>query len=58
MLASLPTVAVTSLIAYNVIHASLGLALGLGAGLLLLARLGWRVTSVAFDRERLILGTR
>jgi len=58
MLASLPSIALTSLIAYNVIHASLGLALGLAAALLLLNRLGWRVTSAAFDRERLITGTR
>jgi ABC-type transport system involved in multi-copper enzyme maturation permease subunit len=58
MLASLPSVAVTSLIAYNVIHATLGLALGLAAALLVLDRLGWRVVSAMFDRERLITGTR
>ena len=58
MLASLPSVAVTSLIAFNVIHASLHLALVFGIGLLILARLGWRVTSAMFDRERLIVGTK
>ena len=58
MLASLPTVVVTSLIAFNAIHASLGLALGAAAALLLLDGLGWRITSATFDRERLIVGTR
>jgi ABC-type transport system involved in multi-copper enzyme maturation permease subunit len=58
LLASLPSVAVTTLIALNVIHATLGLALGGAAVLLVLNGLGWRVTSAAFDRERLITGTR
>jgi ABC-2 type transport system permease protein len=58
MLASLPSVAVTTLIAFNAIHASLGLALGLAAALLVLDGLGWRITSATFDRERLITGTR
>jgi hypothetical protein len=52
---------VTTLIAFNalnVIHPTLGLALRLGAGLLLIDRLGWRVVSAMFDRERLITGTR
>jgi ABC-type Na+ efflux pump permease subunit len=58
ILASLPTVAVTTLIAYNVIHATLGLALGLAAVLLLANRLGWRITSAMFDRERLITSSK
>lgn len=58
LLASLPSVAVTSLIALNVIHASPGLALGGAVALLVLNSLGWRITSAAFDRERLITGTR
>jgi ABC-type transport system involved in multi-copper enzyme maturation permease subunit len=58
LLASLPSVAVTTLIALNVIHATLSLALGLAAALLVLNRLGWRITSAMFDRERLIAGTR
>jgi ABC-type transport system involved in multi-copper enzyme maturation permease subunit len=58
MLASLPTVAVTSLIAFNAIHVTLGLALGLAAAMLLLDGLGWRITSATFNRERLISGTR
>ena len=57
-LASLPSIAVTTLIALNVIHATLGLALALGAVLLLADRLGWRIVSAMFDRERLITGSR
>jgi ABC-type Na+ efflux pump permease subunit len=56
--AGLPIVAVTSLISFNVIHATLTLALGCAVALLLLDRLGWRVVSAAFDRERLITGTK
>jgi hypothetical protein len=57
-LASFPSVLVTALIAYAVIPASLGLAIGGAVLLLLLNGLGWRVTSAAFQRERLISGTR
>jgi ABC-2 type transport system permease protein len=46
------------LIALNVIPATLALALGGAAVLLVLDVLGWRVTSRLFDRERLITGTR
>jgi ABC-2 type transport system permease protein len=56
--ASLPTIALTTLIAIDVIHATLGLALGLGAALLLGDRLGWRLASAMLDRERLVTGTR
>jgi ABC-type Na+ efflux pump permease subunit len=58
LLANLPSVAVTTLIAFNVIHATLALALGAAVVLLVLNRLGWRLTSAMFDRERLITGTR
>lgn len=54
ILASLPTVAVTSLIAFNVIPAALSVALASGAALLILIRLGGRFASALFDRERLI----
>ena len=54
ILVSLPTVAITSLIAFNVIPATLHVALAFGVGLLVLDRLGWRAATVAFDRERLI----
>jgi ABC-type transport system involved in multi-copper enzyme maturation permease subunit len=57
-LASLPSVIVSALVSFDVIHATLSLALGLGAALLLLDRLGWRIVSSLFDRERLITGTR
>jgi ABC-type Na+ efflux pump permease subunit len=53
-LASLPTVGVTSLIAYKVIHPTLGLTVGLAAALVVLDRVGWRITSASFNRERLI----
>jgi ABC-type transport system involved in multi-copper enzyme maturation permease subunit len=58
LLGCLPVVLLTSLIAFDVIPASLGLALALGAVLLLADALGWRVVSGLFDRERLITGTR
>lgn len=58
ILASLPTVAVTSLIAFDVIHPTLRVAFAFGIALLLLIRLGWRVASALFDRERLITNTR
>ena len=54
ILASLPTAVVAALIAFDVIHATLGLA----AALLLGDGLGWRIMAATFDRERLITGTR
>ncbi len=58
ILVSLPTVAVTSLVAFNVIPADTRVALGFGLGLLVLNRLGLRAASFVFDRERLITSTR
>jgi ABC-type transport system involved in multi-copper enzyme maturation permease subunit len=58
VLASLPSIAVTTLIAINVIHATVGLAVALGAALVIADRLGWRIVSALFDRERLVTGTR
>lgn len=58
ILVSLPTVAITSLIAFNVIPPSKAVAIGFGVGLIILARLGWRVASAIFDRERLITSTK
>jgi ABC-type transport system involved in multi-copper enzyme maturation permease subunit len=58
ILATLPLVVITSLIAFGVIHTSLKLTLGLGVALLVLDRVGWRFVSALFDRERLIAGTR
>jgi hypothetical protein len=57
-LASLPPIALAYLVAFNVVHATLGLGIGAAVVLLVLVGLGWRLTSVAFDRERLITGTR
>jgi len=56
VLASLPTIAVTTMIALDVIHASLRLALVLGIVLVVANRLGWRIVAGLFDRERLIIG--
>jgi ABC-2 type transport system permease protein len=53
-----PALLVAYLIAFDVIHATLGLAIGIGAALLILDGIGWRLVSAAFDRERLIIGTR
>ena len=56
--ASAPPIAVTYLVALDVIHATLGLALGFVAALLVFDGLGWRAVSSMFDRERLVTGTR
>lgn len=56
--AGLPTVAVAALIAYNVIHPTLGIAIGLGVFLVLLNAVSWRLVSALLDRERLITGTK
>jgi ABC-2 type transport system permease protein len=53
-LASLPSIAVTTLVALDVIHPTVRLAFAFGIGLLVANRVGWRVLSALFDRERLI----
>jgi ABC-type transport system involved in multi-copper enzyme maturation permease subunit len=58
LLANLPLVLVTSLIAFNVIHVTAGLAFGLGLVLVFGDAFGWRIVSPMFDRERLITGSR
>lgn len=58
LLANLPSVAVTTLVAVDLIHPTLALAVGGALLLLVLNRVGWRLASALFDRERLILGTR
>lgn len=58
VLASLPTIALAALIAFGVIHASIPLALALAIALLAANRLGWRVVSALFNRERLITGSK
>lgn len=57
-LASLPLVALSTLVAENVIHPSLRVALAFGLGLLILDRVGWRLVSRTLDRERLVTGTK
>jgi ABC-type Na+ efflux pump permease subunit len=57
-LASLPPLAVTALLSFGVIHQSVGLGVGLGAALLVIDALGWRVVAVMFDRERLVTGSK
>lgn len=55
-LASLPLLAVTSLISFQVIKPSVALALGFALALLVIDVAGWRVVSRMFDRERLVTG--
>jgi ABC-2 type transport system permease protein len=57
-LASLPSVALAVLIALNVIAVSLLTAVIAAVALVALNRVGWRVASAVFDRERLIIGTK
>jgi ABC-type transport system involved in multi-copper enzyme maturation permease subunit len=57
-LASLPSIAVTTLVGLDVIRVSLVAGLVAAAALLLLNRIGWRFASAMFDRERLIIGTK
>ena len=58
ILASLPTVAMTTIVAFRVIPSTLRVALVLGAALVILIRLGGRVASALFDREKLITSTK
>lgn len=55
--ASLPPLGVVALLSFNVIPASVALALGLAAVLLVLDGFGWRAVAAIFDRERLITGS-
>nr|WP_164520464.1 ABC transporter ATP-binding protein [Specibacter cremeus] len=57
-LTGLPSIAVTTLVAFNVIQASFATAVAGTMVLLLLNWLGWRFVPAVFDRERLITGTR
>jgi ABC-2 type transport system permease protein len=58
ILASLPPLGVVALLSFNVIPASVALALTLAAVLLVLDGFGWRAVAAIFDRERLITGSR
>ena len=58
LLGSLPVLLVTSLIAFDTIHATLDLAIKAAALLVVADIAGWRVVGRLFDRERLVSGTR
>ena len=58
LLASLPAGAIAALMSLNVITPTLGLALGIAAGLLVVDCIAWRAVAALFDRERLITGAR
>jgi ABC-2 type transport system permease protein len=58
VLASLPPVAIVALMNFNVITASLGVALGLAGVLLLIDVMAWRFVAALFNRERLVTGAR
>jgi len=58
ILASLPSIVLTSTIAIGGLHATLHVALFFGVLLLLADSLGWRFVSPLFNRERLIIGTK
>lgn len=57
-LAGLPLLGFTSLISFQLIRASVPLAIGLALALLAADTVAWRVVSRLFDRERLIAGRR
>ncbi|HYA01243.1 MAG TPA: ABC transporter permease subunit [Candidatus Binatia bacterium] len=57
-LASVPPLAATFLVSYQIIPPSLWAAIGFGLGLLVLDIAMWRVVAAMFDRERLITGSR
>lgn len=57
-LASLPPLAVTSLLGFGVLTPTLGLAVLLGLALLALDLAAGRLVAAMFDRERLITGTK
>jgi ABC-type transport system involved in multi-copper enzyme maturation permease subunit len=58
LVASLPLVLLTSLIAFDVIHATTGLMVAFGAILLVADVQAWRIVSPMFNRERLITGSK
>lgn len=58
LLAVIPLVLVTSLIAFDRITLTPGLAVGLTVALVVADVMGWRIVAPMFDRERLVTGTR
>jgi ABC-2 type transport system permease protein len=57
-LASIPPLAIVSLMSFRVIQPTLAVAVTFGVGLLAIDGLAWRVVSAMFDRERLITGAK
>ena len=57
-MASLPPLAVTALVSFQVITPTFAVALGFGLGLLAIDVVMWWVVLAMFDRERLITGAR
>ena len=57
LLANLPLILAASLIAFDTIHPTPALAIGITSVLLIADALGWRIVAPMFDRERLIVGT-
>jgi ABC-2 type transport system permease protein len=55
-LASLPLLAFTSLISFQILTPSVPLAIGLALALVAIDLAGWRIVARLFDRERLITG--
>ncbi len=58
LVGSLPLLLLTSLIAFDVIHATNGLLLAFGVVLLVVDIQAWRIVSPMFNRERLITGSK
>ncbi|MBV9661267.1 MAG: ABC transporter permease subunit [Acidimicrobiales bacterium] len=56
--ASLPPLSIIALMSFNVLSPSVGLALGVGAALLLIDGLAWRVVAAMFNREYLVTSRR
>ena len=55
-LASLPALALTTLISFRVIKPTVLLAVALGLALMLIDAVAWQIAARMFDRERLIVG--
>jgi hypothetical protein len=55
---SLPTVAITTPLAFNIIPVTLGVGFAFAAVLLVLVYLGWLIATANFDRERLTTNSR
>ena len=58
LLANLPLVLVSSLMAFDVIPVSRGLLIGIAAVLVVADAAGWRLVARLFNRERLVAASR